>query len=353
MRQEINAAIEHSSVRLEKIAVPPVKFWLQVYVQGMDREDARVQRTLDDAKRYPPRVKLLNALREDGTWPISKQRMAMEEAGPGPPYGWTYITIIRNLVVLHEYCVSSDEGFVDNALDKLLTWQNVDGYIEGPSTDMIPSPFYNGMALSTFMKFDRPRNDPRVAKLIDWLMRMQRHDGGWNIPYIQDVKLLPQYRHMKMGEFIDLVRRGDIPYDPRAFRNVPSCYWSTVGALTGLAWIPDDPTDPRIKDIVRGGDFVLDGFFKKNNHSSFNKSEKHWTTLKYPTYYGSGYWAMGSLLYLGFGPGDRRTEKPIRWLLQARAKDGFWYHKERPHKLQDQWLTVSILMVLRHYSLLF
>jgi len=353
LRHEINAAIEHSCGRLAKIAIPPVKYWLQVYVQGLDEEDARVQRTLDSAKDYPPRVKLLRALREDGTWPISKQRQIAEDSGPGPPYGWTYITMVRNLVLLHDYCVSLDEGYVNSALDKILSWQNEEGYIEGPSLDMIPSPFYNGTALSTLMKFGMSRNDSRVAKLIDWLMRMQRHDGGWNLPYVQDVKYLPQYRHMKMDEFIDLIHRGDIPYDPRAFRNIPSCYWSTVGALSGLAWIPDDPTDPRINDIARGGAFVLDGFFKKNNHSSFYKSEKHWTTLKYPTYFGSGYWALDSLLCLGFGPEDGRTEKPIRWLLQARAKDGFWYHKERPHKLQDQWLTVSILMVLRHYSDLF
>ena len=351
LRQEINATIEHSCGRLGKIAVPPVKFWLQVYVQGMDKEDAQVQRTLDDAKSYPPRVKLLRALRQDGTWPISRQRKTVEDAGPGPPYGWTYITMIRNLILLHDYCVSSDEGYVNSALDRILSWQNEEGYIEGPSADMIPSPFYNGMALSAFMKFGRSRNDSGVAELIDWLIRVQRHDGGWSIPYIQDVKYLPQYRHLKMAEFIALVRRGDIPYDPRAFGDIPSCYWSTIGVLTGLAWIP--PTDPMIRDIARGGDFILDGFFKKNYHSSFFGSEKHWTALKYPTYFGSGYWALGSLLYLGFGPEDRRTEKPIRWLLKARAKDGFWYYRERPHRLQDQWLTISILMVLRRYSSLF
>jgi hypothetical protein len=351
LRQEINAAIEHSCSRLDKIAVPPVKYWLQVYVQGMAEDDARVQRTLREASAYPPRVKLLGELREDGTWPISRQRKMAEDAGPGPPYGWTYITLIRNLVLLHDYCVSPEEGYVKNALEKMLSWQNMEGYIEGPSPDMIPSPFYNGMALSALMKFSRSLEDPKVTKLVDWLMRMQRHDGGWNIPFIQDVKLLPEYRHLKMDEFIDIVRRGEISYDPCAFKNIPSCYWSTVGVLTGLAWVP--PTDPRMKDIALGGDFILDGFFKKNYHSSFCKSEKHWTTLKYPTYFGSGYWALGSVLYLGFGPEDQRTEKPIRWLLQARAKDGFWYHKERPHQLQDQWLTVSILMVLRHYSDLF
>ena len=40
LRREINATIEHSCNRLDKIAVPSVKYWLQVYVQGMDENDA-------------------------------------------------------------------------------------------------------------------------------------------------------------------------------------------------------------------------------------------------------------------------------------------------------------------------
>lgn len=347
LKKEIDAVIEHSYSRLNKIAVPPVKYWLLVYVKGKDEEDRDVQRAFEEAKSYPPRARMLEALREDGTWPISKKRKMVEDSGLGPPHGWTYLTMIRNLDWLHYYCASSDDGHINDALDKILSWQNEEGYVGGPMPDRIPRTYYNGLALSLLLKFGRSKNDPGIAKLIDWLMRMQRHDGGWNIPYIQDVKYLPQYKHMRMEDFLDIVQRGDAPYDPKAFKDIPSCYWSTMGVLTGMVWIMDDP---RIQEVRRGGSFVLDGFFKKNYHPTFLRSEEHWTTLKYPSYFGSGYWALDSLLYLGFGPEDHRMEKPIQWLLQARAKDGFWYHKERPDRLSDQWITVTVLMILRYYS---
>ncbi|MDH3365892.1 MAG: hypothetical protein OEM29_07835 [Thermoplasmata archaeon] len=347
LKRELDAVIEQSYNRLNKVAVPPVKFWLLVYVNGMDQEDHEVQRVLELAENYPPRVKLLRLLREDGTWPISKQRRTAEDLGPGPPYGWTYITMIRNLYWLHDYCATSDDGYIGNALEKIFSWQNDEGYIEGPMPDMIPRPYYCGLALSTIRKFGIPLSDRRASRLFNWLMEKQRHDGGWNIPYIQDVKYLPQYKHMKMNAFLDLVHGGGVPYDPKAFDNVPSCYWSTVGVLTGMAW---DPDNPLIKEIRRGGNFVLNGFFKKNYHPSFYQSEKHWELLRYPTYFGSGYWALDSLLYLGFRSGDPRIDRLIEWLVQARMKDGFWYNKERPHELHDQWVTVAVLMILRYYS---
>lgn len=347
LKRELDEAIEHSSNRLNKIAAPPIKFWLLVYVKGKDKEDREVQRVLELAEDYPPRVKMLNSLREDGTWPISKHRKMAEDSGRGPPHGWTYVTMIRNLYWLHDYCATSNDGYIGNALEKILSWQNDEGFIEGPNPDRIPRPYYNGLALSTLLKFGIPLSERRVARLFNWLMCAQRHDGGWNIPYIQDVKYLPQYRHMKMNTFIDLAQGGSVPRDSKAFDNIPSCYWSTVGVLTGMAWSPDNP---RIKEIRRGGNFVLNGFFKKNYHPSFYQSEKHWEALKYPTYFGSGYWALDSLLYLGFRAGDPRIDRLIEWLVQARKKDGFWYNKERPHELHDQWVTVTILMILRYYS---
>ncbi|UCE80715.1 MAG: hypothetical protein JSV94_06125 [Methanobacteriota archaeon] len=338
--------IKQSCQRLGKVAVSPVKYWLLVYVDGKDEEDHQVQDALKSAEDYPPRVKMLKSLREDGTWPISKDRKKAEDTNGGSPYGWTYITMIRNLYWLHDYCATQDDGYISNALEMIFSWQNDEGFIEGPMPDRIPRPYYNGLALSTFRKYGIPLGEQRVNRLFNWLIQIQRHDGGWNIPFIQDVKYLPQYKKMKMKDFLDLVQNDRIPYNPRDFDNIPSCYWSTVGVLTGMSWNPDCP---QIEEIRRGGNFVLNGFFKKNHHASFYQSAKHWEVFKYPTYFGSGYWALDSLLYLGFRSGDPRIDRLIEWIVQAREKDGFWYSRDRPHEIHDQWVTVAILMILRYY----
>ncbi|MDH3364474.1 MAG: hypothetical protein OEM29_00475 [Thermoplasmata archaeon] len=348
LKRDINRAVEQSTRRLFKVAVPPVKFWLLTYVMGKGIEDHEVQKALEETKKYGPRVKLLDKLREDGTWPISSQRKAEENAGPGPPYGWTYITMLRNLFWLIEYCADPDEGYIEESLDKILSWQDDEGFIKGPMDDMIPRPHYNGFALAVLRGFGRKRTEPGISRIADWLFRSQRADGGWNIPYLQDMRYLPEYKSMKLGKFKEMVSQGKtVEYAAEDYDHIPSCYWTTVGVLRGLGWIP---SHERINDSRRGGSFVLNGFFKRNYHPGFYKSEINWRVLKFPTYYGSGLTALDSLVYLGFGPEEHRMEMPIRWLLSARAKDGFWYQTERPHALNDQWLTVVTLCVLSFYS---
>ena len=306
-----------------------------------------MQKALAETERYPPRVKLLGTLRDDGTWPISRVRKAEEDGGPGPPFGWTSTTVLRNLYMLYEYFTPPGTGHMDAALENILRWQHDDGYIMGPDRDMLPRPAYNGLALSVLYRFKKG-NDPRVGRIIRWLLENQRHDGGWNIPYLQDARYRPEYRHTRLPEFIRAVQAGQVPMcTPEQSKKIPSCVWSTLGALRGLNWSEIHRQD---REVKKGGDFVLNHFFTRNYHSGFYYSEKNWTMLKFPVYYGSGLTAIDCLEYMGFGPDDPRMDKPIRWLMGMRHSDGFWYRSTRPHNIDDQWITVTALMVLAFYS---
>ncbi len=347
LKVEIDKAVEESSSKLLKISIAPVRRWLLEYVLCKDREDTSLQRAIAESEHYPPRIKLLETLREDGTWPIPASRKVIEDAGPGPPYGWTSVTILRNLYMLYEYCATRDTGRIDAAVERILGWQDEAGYIRGPELDTFPRVYHNGLALGIVARYGR-ENDPRADALVRWLLKTQRRDGGWNIPYLQDVKYLPEYKHMRVSDFIRLVNKGGAPrYDPERYYDVPSCIWSTVGAIRGLAWIKPQARNP---DVKRACGYVLDNFFKRNYHGNFNRSERSWTVLKFPTYFGSGLTALDSLIYLGMGPEDERMERPMKWLLGARAADGFWYRSERPHPIDDQWVTVTALMILKYYS---
>lgn len=344
---EIERVVQESSRKLLQVSVPPVKYWLLVDTLGKDERDPLVQRTIAECKVYPPRVKLINAQRPDGTWPISKARKAEEDAGPGPPVGWTYITMLRNLQLLEDCCTNKNEGYISVALEKILSWQTKEGYILGPKHDIFPLPHYNGYAVRNLFIYGM-EDDPRVKKLADWLLSIQRHDGGWAIPYLEDVKYLPEYSHMKVTDFMQLVRDGDTPKsDPHGFRDVPSCIWTTMMVVRGLA---RGSEYRRRRELLRGADFFLDRFFKKNPHEAYYHSERNWTQLKYPPYFGSGLGALYLLTILGYGPGDSRMEKPIRWLLSARHPDGFWWQSERPHAQKDQWITGFAVDILNRYA---
>lgn len=345
--EEFEKAIEQSSMRLLQVSCPPVRYWLLKDVMGKDREDALMKRAVAECEDYPPRVKLLQALREDGTWPISKQRKAAEDGGPGPPIGWTYTTMLRNLHALLQYRTSRDEGNVRAALELIFSWQTKEGYIPGPWTDAFPLTHYNGYAVHDLCRFELSR-DKRVRRIIGWLEKSQRSDGGWIIPFLMDVRSLPEYSHMKFREFIDAMRHADkTRFEARTFPHIPSCIWTTMQVVWGLV---EDPRSARSASIRRGADFFLDRFFTRNYHKTFYYSETNWTRLKYPPHFGSGLSALDTLTRLGYGPDDPRMDRPIRWLLSVRSRDGFWSQSERPNPEKDQWITVTALRILRSYS---
>jgi len=347
MIAEIERVVRETAGKLLQVSVPPVKYWLLVDTLGMDEHDPQVQKAVAECRAYPPRLKIINSLRPDGTWPISRSKRAAEEAGPGPPVGWTYITMLRNLQLLEDMYTDKSEGYISAALEKILSWQKQEGYILGPKHDIFPLPHYNGYAVRNFFIYGLD-DDPRVRRLADWLLSTQRNDGGWVIPYQEDVRYLPEYKGMKLNAFLDLVRRGETPRsEPEKFEDIPSCIWTTMMVIRGLA--RSEAYRSR-REVRRGADFFLDRFFKRNYHASYHRSESSWTHLKYPPYPGNGLSALYILSILGYGPGDERMEKPIRWLLSARHSDGFWWQSDRPDTLKDQWITGLAVDVLNRYA---
>ncbi len=345
--EEIQNILEQSSRKLLQISRPNVRYYLLAGLKGLPLNDPQVMLAERELKGMPQRARLLNSIRPDGTWPISKQRRMEEAAGPGPPIGWTYITMLRNLYNLREYQVTVKEGMVRLVLERILSWQTPEGYIPGPQTDLFPYPHYNGFALRGLLGFEM-QEDPRVKKLLVWLLKTQRRDGGWLIPYLQDVKYLPQYRFMKLPAFLETIRAGGIPpYDPDQHVDVPSCIWTTMMVLRGFT-VNFDTAE--LKTTRVAADFILDHFFKRNYHATFYRSEANWMKLKHPTYLGSGLLALDILTWLGYGADDERMDRPIRWLISKRDQDMMWSQSERPHAEKDQWITAISLSILSRYA---
>jgi hypothetical protein len=343
---EIARMVDETSRRLCQMASPPVRYYLLTGIWKKPKKDVMVSRALDECRSYPPRVKLLKNLRSDGTWPISVSHRK-EEAGLGPPYGWTYVTMLRNLNELADYLTSREEGHVEAALEKILGWQTDEGYIPGPWDVTFPLPQFNGYALRMLMRFGMEK-DPRVQRLIRWTLRSQRPDGGWRVPYLEDMKYDPKYRIMRQNAFLDLVRNDKVPpYDPRDYDNVPSCIWTTMMIIRGFTHSSELS---RTKEVKRGAEFFLDRFFQRNYHPLFFQSPTHWTKLRDPTYYGSGLCALDLLTWLGFGAEDSRMHKPMRWLLEARSSDGFWHQTDRPDRRKAEWISEAALNTLKRWA---
>ena len=345
--KEIERTVEESSSRLLRMASPPVKYRLLTEVMGKDENDAASKDALKQCETYAPKIKLLAKLGPDGTWPIPKHWKVAEDAGPGPPIGFTYRTILWNLSTLDDYLTMRDEGHVEAALQNLLRWQCGEGYIPGPWTDAFPLPYFNAHAAHSLLRFGLGR-EIKVKRLLDWLLSQQRPDGGWNIPYLEDLHTLPEFKWMRTRDFIKYVKKeGRSKFDLTKFYNVPSCQWSTMLVTRALA---ESPKLARSKAVKKGADFFLDRFFMKNTHTTYYYTEKHWTTLTYPIRFGSGLMALDILTKLVYGPDYPKMEKPISWLMSARSSDGLWYQSMRPHPDRNQWISLIALRSLTRYT---
>lgn len=341
--KEIERIVEQSSNKLFQTSSPPVKYWLLTQVMQKGEEDAMLRDVIRQCARHPPKTKLLAKLKPDGTWPIPRNKKIAEDAGPGPPIGWTYRSLLWNLADLADYRTSREEGHVDAALQNLLRWQSEEGYIPGPWTDAFPLPYFNGHAAYALLRFGLER-EKKVQKLLKWLVSMQRHDGGWNIPFLQDVRYSPEYKWMRIQEFIRFAKtvdRSNIDFEK--FRHIPSCQWSTMMVVRGLI---ESPRLAKSEIVKNGAEFFLDRFFKRNAHTTYYLTEDHWTILKHPARFGSGLVALDLLTRMGYGPDDPRMEKPVSWLISSRSPDGLWSQSMRPHPESDQWISLTAIRTL-------
>ena len=326
-----------------------MRYWLLRQVLDKDEKDRAVQHALKECASYPPKLKLLRKMNADGTWPIPSSKLLAEEAGPGQPVGWTYRTMLWNLFTLSEYKATRSEAHIDRSLRKILGWQEDEGYIPGPWTNLVPVAYYDGYALYLMTRFGL-QQDKHVQKLSNWLLSLQREDGGWNTPLVMDLHYTPEYRAMRMRDFFELVgKRGWRSFDFKRLTQYPSCSYITMMVTWGLM---QQPKLARSSAVHRGAEFFLDRFFKKNPHPSYYMTENHWTRLKYPYRFGSGLMALDILTELGYGPDEQRMEKPVKWLAGLRHADGMWSQSERPHPERDQWITLIALRVLHRYSLM-
>lgn len=345
--KEIDLIVEQSSRKLLQISVPPVRYWLLTQVLDKSDRDALLRMTVEECSTYAPKLKLLAKMNSDGTWPIAKHRKLAEDAGPGPPIGWTYRTMLWNLFTLAEFNASSSEGHIEESMRQLFRWQTKEGFIPGPWTDVFPLPYFNGYALHLLHRFGYGKENG-TRRLAHWLMSTQRFDGGWNMPYVMDMRYLPEYKGMRMRDFVDMVRNMDrAAMDLKKLTQYPSSPYVTMMVIWGLM---QDPHLANSEAVRKGADFVLDRFFKKNPHPSYYMTEDHWTKLRYPYRFGSGLHGLDVLTDLGYGPSDPRMERPIKWLIDSRSADGFWTQHNRPHAEKDQWITLIALRILHRYS---
>jgi hypothetical protein len=180
------------------------------------------------------------------------------------------------------------------------------------------------------------REDIRVQRGIDWLVKYQRFDDAEGPP-----------------------PRG-WPYDKREpCWGRHTCHMGVVKALKALAEIPEGKRTKVVKSTIeKGAEYLLKHHIHKRSHKLERVSKPGWLKFGFPLMYNTdALEILGILTKLGYR--DERMREAIdlvvakqdeqgRWLLENTYNGRFQVNIEQKGK-PSKWVTLNALRVLKRF----
>lgn len=249
-----------------------VRYWTEV--EGRSPEDPRVRDARSKIGREGWAASLLANQFPDGHW-TTPGTSARELYRP------KYTATNWFAIVLADLGATRSDPRIERTAELLLDrWSKPDRILSGQSGEVC----YTGNAVRALVRFGYLEH-PVVQQSIDWIVREQKRDGGWN------------------------------------------CFRSQKGTLDGweglaaLAEIPGPERSEAVRrSIERGAEFYL----KRNLMDEGHDRYAPWFRLHYPNHFLYDILVgLRVLTHLGYG-NDRRLRKAVRWLLNRRRRDGTW-----------------------------
>ena len=172
-------------------------------------------------------------------------------------------------------------------------------------------------------------NDPRVAKALNWLVKIQNRDGGWLCPYWK--------AHIK---------------------DTHSCFYGTICPLEAFSEVPEAERSPEMRQTIdKGAEFLLMHRLYKADHHGFKVINPQWLKLSFPWFYGYNFLrGLSVLTKLGYTL-DERLGDAVGLLLKKQRSNGTWVLESTPTgRMQanievkgrpSKWITLNALRVLK------
>lgn len=178
------------------------------------------------------------------------------------------------------------------------------------------------------------KNDSRVNKALNWLVKIQNKDGGWLCPYWK--------AHIK---------------------DKHGCFYGTIGAIEGFSEVPKkNLTKEMKKTIERGAEFLLIHHLFKADHHNYRIIHRGWLKFGFPWFYRYHILrGLDVLTKLGYIE-DNRLKDAVQILLRKQCRDGKWLLESSPiGRMQaniekvgkpSKWITLIALKALKRLNIL-
>ncbi|MFC1489900.1 hypothetical protein ACFL6K_01695 [Candidatus Latescibacterota bacterium] len=278
----------------------------------------------------------------NGYW---KSNSANKKKHPAQNYDlletYRHVNILVNM-----YGLNREHPSIEKAAEYLFSCQTEEGDIRGIIGEQY-APYYNGIIVSNLNRSGYA-DDPRVEHIIQWLLTMRQHDGGWVIgsPGCMGKYSLKE-RDALTTQFIGTRQDFD--------RDQPSGHAGTGMVIRAFATHPLYCKSPESKHAAA---LLANALFEKNNHSSYQHPD-NWVRFQYPFWWTDLISALDSLSLIGLSPDHPKIAKALRWFIENQLPTGLWKHSyskihtyienDKTRELQ-LWISLAILRIFKTFG---
>ena len=328
----------------------PVRYQTLLDIIGVDPADLEIQRLKLELKRNSFVKKIFNEQREGGFWESSSNI-----------YAPRYTATVWFLSILADFGLTLKDSPIKTMVNHVLKFQTEEGFFIADLNDPSwVSPGFNGLLLRSLIKFKIFEDETiksAVWRGLNWLLKVQRYDGGWCDWSLKETKNYnTEFEEMHREEV--LVKSSKMA--------------ETVNALSALIEIPEFVKRPSVK---RSGEFILNLILlepEKMLHTGDYWAQTHAKELTYPQFFYDYLKVADILTRMGYTLSDERLKKIIEDVLSMQNDDASWtlqrslyvenppFAIERNKKnlefhietvnLPSKWITLKILRVLKNLS---
>lgn len=269
--------------------------------------------------------KLLRRQNKNGGWiyPGAKEQIRSQE-------NYNQIETYRNLgYLIEQFGFTRNHSSIQKAAEYLFEFQSKEGDFRGIYGNQY-SPNYTAGITELLIKAGYEK-DPRIQKVVDWLLSVKQADGGWAIPL--------RTRNSNLKVISDKSEAIKADYSK------PSSHMVTGVVLSAFA---AHPTLRKSKEAVHAAKLLSASLFKKDNYPD-RAGADYWLRFTFPFWFTDLISAMDTLSILCPTP-DAGMNKALDWFIEQQKPNGIWdlkVLKGRNKNITNAWLSLAICRIFK------